>query len=351
MQRKIGVKSPAFPLVLVASREQTGAMPLSQDSPAFQRLLGVAARLQFLPHHISRLIDAKGRHEVELSEAFPFAISLFRYAEGDITSRMSWHQRLELLIPLDGVMKERMGDQVAEVGPGDILVVDNLRPHGIAEDRGIDTRAIVISFMPECVFTPGAPPADSVFLTPFQPPNDGDFRLLRADSKLAAEAHDAVARMLQWYFGPDDVHRQSGCKAWLLVLLHALTRAFRSSPQERAKVLQARTRAARIQPVLDHLQKHLAGRLPVSVAARMCATSPASFSRMFRLATGMTLGAYVNRLRMTRAIELIETTDDTIASIALDLGFSDQSHFDRHFRRSFGHTPSAHRAGLKSDAS
>jgi AraC-like DNA-binding protein len=323
-------------------------VPLTSDNPPFQRLLGVASRLQFGPHHISRLIDDKGRHQVELSAAFPFSISLFRYTEGGITSRLSWHQRLELLLPLDGVMKERMGDQVAEVGPGDILVVDNLKPHGIAEDRGMDTRAIVISFMPECVFTPGAPPADSVFLTPFQPPSDGGFRLLRADSKLAAEAHEAVARMLQSYFGSDDVHRQSGCKAWLLVLLHALTRAFRSSPEERTKVLQARTRATRIQPVLDRLQKDLGGRLPVSVAARMCGTSPVSFSRMFRLATGMTLSAYVNRLRMARAVELLERTDDTIASIALDLGFSDQSHFDRTFRRSFGHTPSAHRAGLRS---
>ncbi|MBM3845437.1 MAG: hypothetical protein FJ405_04005 [Verrucomicrobia bacterium] len=172
-------------------------MAMAQDGPAFQRLLGVAARLEFPPHHISRLIDAKGRHEVELSAAFPFAISLFRYTEGDITSRLSWHQRLELLLPLDGVSKERMGDKVVEVGPGDILVVDNLKPHGIADDRGMDTRAIVISFMPECVFTPGAPPADSVLLTPFQPPADGGFKLLRADSKFAAEAHDAVARMLQ----------------------------------------------------------------------------------------------------------------------------------------------------------
>ncbi|MBM3845436.1 MAG: helix-turn-helix transcriptional regulator [Verrucomicrobia bacterium] len=129
--------------------------------------------------------------------------------------------------------------------------------------------------------------------------------------------------------------------------MHTLTRAFRSSSQERAKVLQARIRATRIQPVLEHLQKDPGGRLAVSAAARMCATSPASFSRLFKLATGMTLGAYVNRLRMTRAIQLIETTDDTIASIALDLGFSDQSHFNRHFRRSFGTRPVLIEAGSR----
>lgn len=325
-------------------------MPSVQDSPAFQRLLGVAARLNFPPHRISRLIDTKGRHKLELSSAFPLAINLFEYTEGNITARLSWHQRLELLLPLDGVLKERMGDNVVELAPGDILVVDNLKPHGIGDDHGMNTRAIVISFLAECVFTPGDPPADSVFLTPFQPPLGGEFKVLRADSKLAAEAHEAVARMLQWYFGPDELHRQSGCKAWLLVLLHALARSFRSSAQDRTNVLQTRARAARIQPVLKHLQDHPGERLSISAAARMCATSTASFSRTFRLATGMTLGAYLNRIRMTRAIELLETTDDSIANIAMTLGFSDQSHFDRHFRRSFGRTPSAHRAGLKSDA-
>jgi len=54
--------------------------------------------------------------------------------------------------------------------------------------------------------------------------------------------------------GTGDVHRQSGCKAWLLVLLDAMTPAYRSGPDERTKVLQARTRSARIHPVLDHLQ-------------------------------------------------------------------------------------------------
>lgn len=332
----------------MTAADHTEKVATAPESPEFRGLLGVAARLRFSPHHISRLIDAKGRHEVELSAAFPCAISLFEYVQGDITSRLSWHQRLELLLPLDGVMKERMGDTVVDVGPGDILVVDNLKPHGIADDRGMKTRAIVISFLPECVFTPGAPPADSVFLTPFQPTTGGEFKMLRADSKLAAEAHEAVTRMLQWYFGPDELHRQSGCKAWLLVLLHALTRAFRCTAQERSKVLQARTRAARIQPVLDHLKSHYAERLSISAASRMCSTSAPSFSRMFKLATGMTLGAYVKCLRMTRAIELLETTDDSIASIAMTLGFSDQSHFDRHFRRSFGYTPSAHRAGLRS---
>jgi AraC-like DNA-binding protein len=45
-------------------------------------------------------------------------------------------------------------------------------------------------------------------------------------------------------------------------------------------------------------------------------------------------------------MELLEETRESIAGIASRLGFSDQSHFDRRFRRKFGCTPSQHRAGL-----
>lgn len=335
-----------FALVTYLDAPQIHPVPSASQSPAFRKLLGVAARHPFPPHHISRLIDAKGRHEVALSESFPFAISLYRYVEGDITMRPSWHRRLELLLPLDGVMKERMGDVVVDVGPGDILVVDNLKPHGIAHDRGLNTRAIVISFLPECVFTAGAPPVDSVFLTPFQPPSRGRFKRLSSTAAHAAEAHEAVARLLEWHFSLDELHRQAGCKAWLLVLLHVLARAFRSDPQEHSILVRSRACLPRVQPVLDHLEKHPDERVSAGQAARLCQASTATFARNFKQATGLTLGAYMHRIRMTRALELLETTDALIADIAVTLGFSDQSHFNRHFRRAFGHTPSAHRAQL-----
>jgi AraC family transcriptional regulator len=39
----------------------------------------------------------------------------------------------------------------------------------------------------------------------------------------------------------------------------------------------------------------------------------------------------------------VATTDDSIARIALDAGFADQSHFTRAFRRHHGVTPARYR--------
>jgi mannose-6-phosphate isomerase-like protein (cupin superfamily) len=161
---------------------------------AFGNLLAVADRLEFRPHRITHLLDAKGRHDLKLPDVFPFTVSLFHYREGAITQHLTWHERLELLMPLDGPMRERMGGLEVDLQPGDVLVVDNLKPHQVVDVPGLETRAVVMTFLPECVFTPGAPPADYAFLLPFFRKLEGQPQVLRAHSPRAGEAHHAIGR-------------------------------------------------------------------------------------------------------------------------------------------------------------
>lgn len=315
-------------------------------NPSFRKLLALAGELNFRPHRIAHLLDAKGRHELRLSRAFPFVITLYHLREGAITRRLTWHERLEFLIPLDGPLRERMGDKVVDLQVGDLLVVDHLKPHQVVDAPGLNTRAIVVSFLQECVFTPGCPPTDHAFLLPFFRKVEGRTQVLAASSARAAEAHDALGRLLQSYFDRRGFYREAGCKAWLLVLLHVLIREFRDSALERVELLRRQQQAARLKPVFDLVRERYAARLPISAAARLCGMSKAVFGRVFKEASGMTLGNYLNHVRLTRALELLEETRDSIAEISLRLGFSDQSHFCRHFHRTFGRAPGQYRAEL-----
>jgi AraC-like DNA-binding protein/quercetin dioxygenase-like cupin family protein len=310
-------------------------------------LLAIAERLKFQPHRISHLLDEKGRHELKLPEGFPFVISLFHFRAGAITQRLTWHQRLELLVPLDGPLRERMGELVVELQPGDVLVVDHLKPHQVVDAPGLDTRVLVITFLPECVFTPGSPPADYAFLLPFHRKVEGQPRVLRSSSARSGEAHDAIGRLLEAYFEQREFHREAGCKAWLLVLLHVLIREFRDSALERVELLRRQEQVVRLKPLFDHVREHYADPLPRRDAAALCGMSKAVFGREFKEASGMPLGHYLNHVRMTHAVELLEESREPIAEIASRLGFSDQSHFDRRFRQTFGQTPSQHRASLR----
>lgn len=66
--------------------------------------------------------------------------------------------------------------------------------------------------------------------------------------------------------------------------------------------------------------------------------SPSHFAKKFRHTTGLSMGRFVNRRRILRSLEILKT-DSPLASVALDLGFSSQSHFTRIFSGLTGMTP------------
>ena len=67
--------------------------------------------------------------------------------------------------------------------------------------------------------------------------------------------------------------------------------------------------------------------------------SPTYFSRLFKRATGRSPHQYVIQQRVERAKKLLKTTDLAIANIALQVGFSSQSHLTQHFKHLTGVTP------------
>ncbi len=63
-------------------------------------------------------------------------------------------------------------------------------------------------------------------------------------------------------------------------------------------------------------------------------------ARLFRSRYGESIHRYRNTLRMIAAVKRLEQGERDLAALALDLGFSDHSHFAAAFRRHFGVPPS-----------
>jgi transcriptional regulator GlxA family with amidase domain len=80
----------------------------------------------------------------------------------------------------------------------------------------------------------------------------------------------------------------------------------------------------------------------------MVGLSDFQFMKMFRKATGATFVTYLTRLRLAHAHQLLVETDHSIAAIAADVGFSDQSYFDRRFREHYKQSPREARASAGS---
>jgi AraC family transcriptional regulator len=100
--------------------------------------------------------------------------------------------------------------------------------------------------------------------------------------------------------------------------------------------------------VVDHIEDHLDGDLTLAHMAEAAHLSVYHFARRFRAATGQTPHQYVIARRIERPRQLLDGESDlTLVEIAGRVGFSDQSHFARHFKRIVGVTPGRFRRSAR----
>ena len=307
-------------------------------------LWNVAAELSFEPHRIR--LDDTGRYDEALDREFPFVVRLFHFRHKDYTPGLTWHERLEIFLPLDALTKMRMGEQEVELQPGEILIVDNLRLHMTVDYSGFDSRVIVVSFLPEFVYSLGSPSHDYFFLLPFYfRPSDRP-HVVRRNSPSLSQMHGAVAQLLRCYFGRS-VYFQAGCKAHLLQLLYLLAQQFRSADFMRSELMRQQERATRLRPVFEYVSQNFAENLTLKQVAALASISQPQFIKLFKRVAGMTFVSYLTHIRLSHAFRLLKESSLTIAEVAVRVGFSDQSYFDRRFKSAFGQVPSAVRKQMR----
>ena len=97
--------------------------------------------------------------------------------------------------------------------------------------------------------------------------------------------------------------------------------------------------AAKLDAVTRYVRSNLSRRLLLEDVASFVGYSPAYFHKIFKRATGVTLGDYIRNERIKRAVHLMATTSHTLTQIAYECGFSSQSYFSAAFRQMMGVTP------------
>ncbi len=102
---------------------------------------------------------------------------------------------------------------------------------------------------------------------------------------------------------------------------------------------------ARVRRAIAFIQDQLNEDVSLEAMAGVAAMSPAQFTRAFRRATGASPLQYVIAERLEAAKRLLQTTQLSVAEIAFRVGYADVSRFGQHFKRRFGATPGAARAG------
>jgi AraC family transcriptional regulator len=106
----------------------------------------------------------------------------------------------------------------------------------------------------------------------------------------------------------------------------------------------------RLRAVVEYIEEHLDAGPTLEQMAAVAHLSPYHFARQFKAATGLPPHQYVILRRVERSKRLLQSTDEhSLAEIAAEAGFSDQSQFSRHFKRLVGVTPGQFRMSARID--
>jgi AraC-like DNA-binding protein len=158
-------------------------------------------------------------------------------------------------------------------------------------------------------------------------------RLLEADAdrRRTAAASDAPASATLTAPASDLLAEEGA-------LLDALSTLLTRYGRTREAVLRHGPNDPRVETMKALLAADLATPLRVADLAQAVGLSPFHATRLFTQATGLPPHAWRTQLRLQRALGPLRE-GATVADVAVASGFTDQSHFTRHFRRMFGVPP------------
>ncbi len=266
-------------------------------------------------------------HYQPVSEVPGLVLSTARFAEFSFDRH--FHLDFHVGLVSEGVQRQGSHGRTVLLGPGRIALMPPGEIHdGMAEDGGEYTlktfrlsQELVASLTEEISGRPRPPELSGAVLD--DPLLAG--RLMRLHDAL----HDDGGA------GSLDAQTQ-----WL-TLLESLLRQSRAIVPERVPGALSPGQWSRVR---DYCFSRLADKITLEELAGLCGLGRFQFLKQFKLTIGMTPYAWLLRLRLERACELLLQGPQAIATVAQAVGFYDQSHFNRAFRQAYGVAPSRFRA-------
>jgi AraC-like DNA-binding protein len=241
--------------------------------------------------------------------------------------RFERHFHLDYHIGLvtDGVQKQRLHGENVLLAPGSIQLMPPGEIHdGVsANDQFYTLKTFRVS--PELMDVTRAEIAEGAPLPSLSAAVFQDVRLAGELLRL----HDAIRQ-------PDHVGGMCQQSAWLALLDRLLTLARTGeAPAETGRL--SRLQWCRVKEFCD---AQLATKITLEQLATLCGLDRFRFLKVFKQTVGMTPHAWLIRLRLERACELLGRGCRPVTEVAHAVGFYDHAHFCRAFRDAFGVPPS-----------
>jgi AraC-like DNA-binding protein len=252
------------------------------------------------------------------------------------------HPEYELILVLQGAGYRIVGDNIARLAAGDLVLVGPGLPHIWQDQPGPGGRAsvhcLLIQFEEKYL-------ADGLLRFP---PMEPVRRLLHRAAQglhVVGATRTRVSALMR---------HMTEVKGMERVLYFFQILAVLASSEECRPIASAGFAAnsnlydqERMDRVFQFLNRQIGQEVRLSQAAEIVHLSEGAFSRFFRGHTGKTFPQFLNELRIGRACSLLMEGNLNVTEVAFECGFKNLSNFNRQFLRLKGLSPRDFRAQLQ----
>lgn len=109
------------------------------------------------------------------------------------------------------------------------------------------------------------------------------------------------------------------------------------------KFLERTTRNDDVLKAQKYVQTHLGEKISLTDVAAHLHLNSSYFSRMYKKETGEGFVEYVTRVKMEKALELLDQSGNPVEQIAYELGFESKGYFLKTFKRFYGISPRSYK--------
>ena len=102
-----------------------------------------------------------------------------------------------------------------------------------------------------------------------------------------------------------------------------------------------------VRRMAEYAEENFRSEVTLGELSRLYARNEVYLGQLFHRQMGLSFHAYLGDLRLRCAARLLQSTDESVLSIALDSGFGSISYFNRSFAARFGMSPTAYRRQAK----
>ncbi len=238
-----------------------------------------------------------------------------------------WHERMELLLMLDGSMKITVGADSFNAKKGSLIIISPDKPHNaFALECGVRYRPIMFE-IPN--FYNSAHISRRLLEPIFN--QRVDFVPITENPEIIALANAILN---------DDSNDDEAC---VLITVGRVYELLGLLFRHCVRQIDLTGESSVFQSVLDYIAENYGQYITTSGLCERFGYEESYFCRLFKKSTGLTPMKYLQIYRLERSQDLLKNTDRKIFEIGRLCGFSDQNYFARCFKSQYDLTPGEYR--------